>query len=140
MLFRSSLRFFQQLPAGLGGGENLRPDPSCGGGAHRPLDLEVGPDALQAQLAALPPAAIACVDAERPEQLNALGEAIWACTRQGQRFALQSAASLINGLVPLPPQPLDVSGLAGLRRREPGGDWLPGLVLVGSHEIGRAHV
>ena len=96
-------------------------------------DLEVGPDALQAQLAALSPAAMACVDAERPEQLNALGEAIWACARQGQRFALQSAASLINGLVPLPPQPLDASGLARLRRREPSGDWLPGLVLVGSH-------
>jgi len=96
-------------------------------------DLEAGPDALQAQLAALPPAAIACVDAEQPEQLMALGEAIWACARQGQRFALQSAASLINGLVPLPPQPLDVSGLARLRRREPSGDWLPGLVLVGSH-------
>jgi len=96
-------------------------------------DLEAGPDALQAQLAALRPAAIACVDAERPEQLTALGEAIWACARQGQRFALQSAASLINGLVPLPPQPLDVSGLARLRRRVPSGDWLPGLVLVGSH-------
>ena len=92
-------------------------------------DLEVGPDALQAQLAALPPAAIACIDAERPEQLNALGEAIWACARQGQRFALQSAASLINGLVPLPPQPLDAPGLARLRR----GAALPGLVLVGSH-------
>jgi uncharacterized protein YgbK (DUF1537 family) len=59
----------------------------------------------------------------------ALGEAIWARERTGQRFALQSAASLINGLVPLPPQPLDASGLARLRR----GPALPGLVLVGSH-------
>ena len=92
-------------------------------------DLEAAPEALRERLAALPPASIACVDAERPEQLTALGEAIWACERQGQRFALQSAASLINGLVPLPPQPLDASGLAGLRR----GHALPGLVLVGSH-------
>ena len=96
-------------------------------------DLEAGPGALQARLSALPPAATACVDAEQPEQLTALGEAIWACARQGQRFALQSAASLINGLVPLPPQPLSASGLAGLRRRQPSGDWMPGLVLVGSH-------
>ena len=92
-------------------------------------DLEAGPEVLRDRLAALPPASIACVDAERQEQLTVLGQAIWARERQGQRFALQSAASLINGLVPLPPPPLDASGLAGLRRRPA----LPGLVLVGSH-------
>ena len=92
-------------------------------------DLEAGPEVLKERLAALPPASIACVDAERPDQLTALGEAIWARERQGQRVALQSAASLINGLVPMPPPPLDASGLAGLRRAPA----LPGLVLVGSH-------
>ena len=92
-------------------------------------DLEAAPEVLMERLAALPPASIACVDGEQPEQLKALGEAIWARERQGQRFALQSAASLINGLVPLPPQPLDASGLARLRR----GPALPGLALVGSH-------
>jgi uncharacterized protein YgbK (DUF1537 family) len=45
----------------------------------------------------------------------------------------QSAASLLNGLVPLPPQPLDAAGLAGLRRRDASGAPLTGLVLVGSH-------
>ena len=92
-------------------------------------DLEAAPEALRERLAALPPTSIVCVDADQPEHLTALGEAIWACERQGQRFALQSAASLINGLVPMPPQPLDASGLAGLRRAPA----LPGLVLVGSH-------
>ena len=96
-------------------------------------ELEAGPEALLARLAALPQAAMACVDAEQPEQLTALGEAIWSCERLGQRFALQSAASLINGLVPLPPQPCDASGLAALRRRQPDGAQMPGLVLVGSH-------
>ncbi|MGB4532676.1 MAG: nucleotide-binding domain containing protein, partial [Synechococcus sp.] len=43
-----------------------------------------------------------------------------------------------NGLVdsgpsPLGPQPLDAGGLVGLRRRDPLGQPLPGLVVVGSH-------
>jgi uncharacterized protein YgbK (DUF1537 family) len=50
-----------------------------------------------------------------------------------RRLLFQSAASLLNGLVSLPPQPLDAAGLAGLRRRDAAGLLLPGLVLVGSH-------
>ena len=73
------------------------------------------------------------VDAQQPRQLEALGQAVAQLTRDGQRFLAQSAASLINGLVPLPPQPLDCQGLAQLRRRSPQGRPLPGLVLVGSH-------
>jgi uncharacterized protein YgbK (DUF1537 family) len=76
------------------------------------------------QLAAQP---MVAVDAERPEQLQALGAALRQQLQRGQRPLIQSAASLINGLVPLPPQPLDPGGLAALRRP------LPGLVLVGSH-------
>ena len=80
------------------------------------------------------------VDAERPQHLEALGAAVRELTapaaseRWGRprRFLIQSAASLLNGLVPLPPQPLDPEGLAGLRRRDRGRP-LPGLVLVGSH-------
>ncbi|KEF41062.1 MAG: hypothetical protein ER33_13385, partial [Cyanobium sp. CACIAM 14] len=49
-----------------------------------------------------------------------------------RRFLCQSAASLLNGLAALPPQPLEAAGLAGLRRRGATGP-LPGLVLVGSH-------
>ena len=73
------------------------------------------------------------VDAQQPRQLEALGQAVAHLTRDGQRFLAQSAASLINGLVPLPPQPLDAAGLAQLRRRSPLGRPLPGLVVVGSH-------
>jgi uncharacterized protein YgbK (DUF1537 family) len=51
-----------------------------------------------------------------------------------KRFLFQSAASLLNGLVALPPQPLDAAGLAALRRHDgSAGASLPGLVLVGSH-------
>jgi len=81
------------------------------------------------------------VDAERPQHLEALGAAVRELTapaaseRWGRprRFLFQSAASLLNGLVPLPPQPRDPEGLAGLRRRGDRGRPLPGLVLVGSH-------
>ena len=95
---------------------------------------------------------VVAVDAQRPEQLEALGAAVRAlggpeaAGRWGhpRRFLFQSAASLLNGLVPLPPQPLDAAGLAALRRRVvpagansaeavPVAHPLPGLVLVGSH-------
>ena len=49
------------------------------------------------------------------------------------RLLFQSAASLLNALAPLPPQPRDAAALASLRRRDPAGRPLPGLVLVGSH-------
>jgi uncharacterized protein YgbK (DUF1537 family) len=45
----------------------------------------------------------------------------------------QSAASWIQALAALPPQPRDAAGLAQWRRRGQGGEPLPGLVLVGSH-------
>ena len=81
------------------------------------------------------------VDAERPRQLAALGAAVRELTapaaaeRWGRprRFLFQCAASLLNGLVELGPQPLDPAGLGGLCRRDGHGRPLPGLVLVGSH-------
>jgi uncharacterized protein YgbK (DUF1537 family) len=76
---------------------------------------------------------VVAVDGQRIEQLQALGTAIHGLSRQGRRFTAQCAASLINGLVPLPPQPLSAEGLAALRRRDALGQPLPGLVLVGSH-------
>jgi uncharacterized protein YgbK (DUF1537 family) len=76
---------------------------------------------------------VVAVDGQRIEQLQALGTAIHGLSRQGRRFTAQCAASLINGLVPLPPQPLSAEGLAALRRRDALGQLLPGLVLVGSH-------
>ena len=97
-------------------------------------------DGLCRRLACLAPGTWVAVDAERPQQLLALGAAVRELTapagngRWGRprRFLFQSAASLLNGLVPIGPQPLDPQGLAGLRRRGPAGP-LPGLVLVGSH-------
>ncbi len=77
------------------------------------------------------------VDAERQEQLDALGAAVHHL--QGRRrFLFRSAASLINGLVnggrqPLGPQPLKVDDLVKLRRCDSEGTLLPGLVVVGSH-------
>ncbi|WP_114993673.1 four-carbon acid sugar kinase family protein [Synechococcus sp. UW179A] len=77
------------------------------------------------------------VDAQRQEQLDVLGGAVQQL--QGRRrFLFRSAASLINGLVdggrqPLGPQPIKAEELVRLRRRNPKGDWLPGLVVVGSH-------
>jgi uncharacterized protein YgbK (DUF1537 family) len=100
-------------------------------------DLEGPPETLRARLADLHDQQVVVVDAEQPEQLDALGAAIWAvsdpASARPRRLLLQSAASLINGLVPLPPQPLDAAGLAGLRRRDARGAPLPVLVMVGSH-------
>ena len=93
--------------------------------------------ALVAWLQALDGNQPVVVDAEHQEQLDALGAAVSALLGQ-RRFLFRSAASLINALVdgggePLGPQPLDAEGLAALRRCDPAGQPLPGLVLVGSH-------
>ncbi len=96
-----------------------------------------GAEELLAWLQALQGNAAVVVDAERPEQLDALGAAVRRL--QGRkRLLFRAAASLINGLVnagevPLGPQPLAAPALANLRRRDSSGVALPGLVLVGSH-------
>ena len=96
-----------------------------------------GLEALVAWLLALQGNTPVVVDAERPQQLDALGAAVRRL--QGRkRFLFRAAASLINGLVnageaPLGPQPISADDLAGLRRRDAAGTALPGLVLVGSH-------
>jgi uncharacterized protein YgbK (DUF1537 family) len=87
---------------------------------------------------ASPLGAVVAVDATRPEHLRALGAALLdgadpAATGPAPRFLVQAAASLLNGLVPLPPQPHTPAGLAALRRRGGDGRLQPGLVLVGSH-------
>jgi len=100
-----------------------------------------GAAALRDRLAGFGGNAVVAVDAELPYQLAALGAAVRDVTDPAaqppgvrpRRLLFQSAASLLNGLVPLPPQPLDAAGLAGLRRRDASGASLSGLVLVGSH-------
>jgi uncharacterized protein YgbK (DUF1537 family) len=104
-------------------------------------ELEGDPDRLCQRIADLRGQPWVVVDAERPQHLAALGAAVRELTapaaaeRWGRprRFLFQSAASLLNGLVEIGPQPLDARGLAGLRRRGRDGEPLPGLVLVGSH-------
>ena len=93
-------------------------------------ELDGSAAVLQDRLAGFSAQCLVAVDAERPEQLAALGEAVW---RSERRLLFQSAASLINGLVPLPPQPLDPAGLAALRRCGASAERLPVLVVVGSH-------
>jgi uncharacterized protein YgbK (DUF1537 family) len=90
---------------------------------------------LRRRLAALGGNPLLVVDAERPAQLAAFGALVrqLVAAAPPRRFLFQSAASLLNGLVPLPPQPRGRRGLAELRRRGGGGLPLPGLVLVGSH-------
>ncbi|WP_399252946.1 four-carbon acid sugar kinase family protein [Synechococcus sp. CS-602] len=92
---------------------------------------------LSARLAALAGNPLLVVDAEKPEQLRALGAALRQVVRpvplpgregpRPRRLLLQSAASLLNGLANLPPQPLEPAALAQLRR-----SGAPGAVLVGS--------
>ena len=93
--------------------------------------------ALRQRLEALAGNPLLVVDAERPAHLAAFGavvrELVAGSQNPPRRFLFQSAASLLNGLVTLPPQPLDAQGLAALCRRGPDGGRRPGLVLVGSH-------
>jgi uncharacterized protein YgbK (DUF1537 family) len=104
-------------------------------------ELEAGGEGLRRRLADLSGNAMVTVDAEQPRHLAALGAAVRelvaadAGERWGRprRFLFQSAASLLNGLADLPPPPLTAPALARLRRRDPTGARLPGLVLVGSH-------
>jgi uncharacterized protein YgbK (DUF1537 family) len=104
-------------------------------------ELEAGGEGLRQRLTALAGNVCVAVDAEQPQQLAALGEAVRELTapvaagrrERPRRFLFQSAASLLNGLAELPPPPLDAAGLAGLRRRDRAGTPLNGLVLVGSH-------
>jgi len=115
--------------------ESLEAGPQQGG-----FDQGSFQDLLQ-RLAGLEGNRCVAVDAERPQQLGALAAAVRELTAPSaaepwgrpRRFLSQSAASWIEALAQLPPQPLAPAGLAQLRRVDVGGAPLPGLVLVGSH-------
>jgi len=97
--------------------------------------------ALLQRLAGLSGNRLVVVDGERPEHLALFGALVRELAapqvaggeRRPRRLLFQSAASLLNGLAPLPPQPLAAAGLAALRRRGASGVALGGLVVVGSH-------
>ena len=107
-------------------------------------ELDAAEQDLLQRLAGLEGNCCVAVDAERPQQLGALAAAVREltapsaaeCWGRPRRFLSQSAASWIEALAQLPPQPLAPAGLAQLRRLAAGGAGgapLPGLVLVGSH-------
>ena len=104
-------------------------------------ELDAAEQGLLQRLEGLEGNRCVAVDAERPQQLGALAAAVRELTapsaaeRWGRprRFLSQSAASWIEALAQLPPQPLAPADLAQLRRVDGGGAPLPGLVLVGSH-------
>ena len=72
------------------------------------------------------------VDAQAHAQLAALGKAVRNLIGK-KRFLFRSAASLINGLANLPPQPFCREQLSSLRLRNKSGRFKTGLVTVGSH-------
>jgi uncharacterized protein YgbK (DUF1537 family) len=111
-------------------------------------ELDVGGPALIRHLARLERNVCVAVDGASMQQLAVLAAAVRSLIAAGnpadegpgngtgdgrpRRFLFQSAASLIQALAGLPPQPLVPAALAALRRRR-GPRPLPGLVLVGSH-------
>ncbi|WP_233130218.1 four-carbon acid sugar kinase family protein [Synechococcus sp. 1G10] len=86
-----------------------------------------GEQALVERLLALSGNPLVVVNAQRPEQLEVLARAVRAVL-PARRLLVQSAASLLQALAALPPQPLPPASLARLRRGA-----APGAVLVGSH-------
>ncbi len=99
-------------------------------------ELDAGGPALMGHLARLESNVCVAVDGASERQLAALASAVRSLIAPGagrpRRFLFQCAASLIQALAALPPQPLAPAALAALRRRR-GERPLPGLVLVGSH-------
>jgi uncharacterized protein YgbK (DUF1537 family) len=107
-------------------------------------ELEGGGEGLERRLAGLERNVCVAVDGASERQLAALAAAVRSLIAAGgpaadgpggwrpRRFLFQCAASLIQALASLPPQPLSPAALASLRRRGCDGP-LPGLVLVGSH-------
>jgi uncharacterized protein YgbK (DUF1537 family) len=99
-------------------------------------ELDAGGPALLGHLARLERTVCVAVDGASTQQLATLAAAVRALIAPGdgrpRRFLFQSAASLIQALASLPPQPLAPAALAALRRVGRDGP-LPGLVLVGSH-------
>ncbi len=101
---------------------------------------EAGRQALRQRLGGLLGNRLVVVDAGQPAHLALFGSLVRelaAPQPEGgeppRRFLFQSAASLLNGLAPLPPQPLAAAGLAALRRQGSSGILMGGLVVVGSH-------
>ncbi len=72
------------------------------------------------------------VDAVKREQLDVLATAVRNLS-SSKRFLFRSAASLLNSLADLSPKSLDPKQIRGFCRKDEMGQYLPGMILVGSH-------
>jgi len=72
------------------------------------------------------------VDAKSPHHLEILAKAIKVVSKE-KRFLFRTAASFINSLSELPPNPQDISDLVSLKSKNNEFKYKPGLIMVGSH-------
>ena len=72
------------------------------------------------------------VDAKSPHHLEVLARAIKAINIE-KRFLFRTAASFINSLSGLPPNPQSTSNLVSLKSKNNQLKYKPGLIMVGSH-------
>ena len=72
------------------------------------------------------------VDAKLPHHLKTLARAIKVVSRE-KKFLFRTAASFINSLSELPPNPKDTADLVSLKSKNNQLEYKPGLIMVGSH-------
>ena len=72
------------------------------------------------------------VDAKLPHHLEILANAIKIISNE-KRFLFRTAASFINSLSSLPSNPKSVSDLVSLKSKNIDFNYMPGLIMVGSH-------
>ncbi len=72
------------------------------------------------------------VDAKLPHHLETLARAIKVVSRE-KKFLFRTAASFINSLSELPPNPQDTADLVSLKSKNNQFEYKPGLIIVGSH-------
>ncbi len=72
------------------------------------------------------------MDAKLPHHLETLARAIKVVSKE-KRFLFRTAASFINYLSELPPNPQDTVDLVSLKLKNNESEYKPGLIMVGSH-------
>tara|TARA_B100000214_G_scaffold29071_1_gene18882 strand:- start:351 stop:1709 length:1359 start_codon:yes stop_codon:yes gene_type:complete len=72
------------------------------------------------------------VDAKLPHHLKTLARAIKLVSKE-KKFLFRTAASFINSLSELPPNPKDIAELVSLKSKNNEFEYKPGLIIVGSH-------
>jgi len=72
------------------------------------------------------------VDAKLPHHLETLARAIKVVSKE-KKFLFRTAASFINSLSGLPPNPKDTKELVSLKSKNNEFEYKPGLIIVGSH-------